>query len=73
MSTAAFAEQHFTASELAELWHLDSDTIRKIFRDEPGVLLITTGKKTRYRKAYTNIRIPASVAERVHRRMSRVS
>jgi hypothetical protein len=70
MSSIPFAEEHFTASELAERWKLDPDTIRKIFRDEPGVLQFTSGKKTRYRKCYITLRIPASVAERVHRRMS---
>ena len=63
------AEKHFSPAELAEAWGLSSDTIRNIFREEPGVLKY--GKtETRHRRGYITLRIPLSVAERVHRRMS---
>lgn len=63
------AEKHYDASELAELWGVSSETIRCIFRDEPGVLKI--GKpSTKYKRGYITLRIPESVAERVHSRLS---
>jgi hypothetical protein len=34
------AERHWARIEIAELWHLDVDTIRRIFQDEARVLLI---------------------------------
>ena len=58
-------EKHFTPKELAEAWGVDVETIRNIFREEPGVLKISNGSKTR-----TTLRIPIEVAERVHRRLA---
>jgi hypothetical protein len=58
-------EQHFTPSELAKLWSLSDDTIRAWFRDEKGVLLIDRPEKI-HKRGYTSMRIPASVAARVH-------
>ena len=63
------AEKHYTPDELAKLWAISPETVRKLFRDEPGVLRIgTTG--SRYRRGYITLRIPEQVAERVLRRLS---
>jgi len=63
------AEKHYAPDELAELWGVSTETIRSIFRDEPGVLKIgSTG--SRHRRGYITLRIPQEVAERVHRRLS---
>jgi hypothetical protein len=68
----SFAEPHYTPEEIADLWKLSVDAVRKQFQNEPGVLVIE-GDGTRYgRRRYRTLRIPASVAERVHRRLSRV-
>jgi MarR-like DNA-binding transcriptional regulator SgrR of sgrS sRNA len=65
-------EQHYSVNELAALWNLSPDTVRRLFEQEPGVLIIRT-KSGRYsRRRYITLRIPESVAERVHRRLSRV-
>jgi hypothetical protein len=62
-------ERHYSPSELAELWGLSSDTIRGLFEDEPGV--VTIGERNPWRKRrYVTLRIPQSVAARVHRRLS---
>jgi hypothetical protein len=37
-------EHHFTLRELAQLWKFDVSTIRRIFIDEPGVLVSTARK-----------------------------
>ena len=68
-SLISFAEQHYTANEIAKLWGLHGKTTRALFKSEPGVLVLGNTKTTKYRKAYTTLRIPASVAERVHRRL----
>lgn len=62
-------EKHFTPQELAELWGVSTETIRVIFRAEPGVLKIGRDG-TRLRRGYKTLRIPKQVAERVHRRLS---
>lgn len=61
------AEKHYTPAELAEIWGVDPETIRNVFRNEPGVLKLgNSGGK----RAYITLRIPESVAERVHRRLA---
>ena len=63
------AEKHFSPAELADLWGVSTETVRVLFREEPGVLKI--GKDgTRLRRGYKTLRIPESVAERVHTRLS---
>src|ERR1700738_1929469 len=64
--SAAVSRIHFTVAELAKAWGLSTETIRNIFRSEPGVLKIGR-PESKYRRGYTTIRIPQDVAERVHR------
>jgi hypothetical protein len=64
-------ERHYTPQELADLWHLDESTIRRIFIDEPGVLRYCREYGRRGRRDYVTLRIPASVVERVHKRRTR--
>jgi hypothetical protein len=65
-------ERHYSIQEVAELWGLCENSVRDIFRDEPGIVRIQRSK-SRYKRAYTTIRIPLSVLYRVHRRMSLVA
>jgi hypothetical protein len=65
---SAFAEKHYTPAEIADMWALSQDAIRRLFRDEPGVLAMKNSK--RGTRVYTTMRIPESVAKRVHRRQS---
>jgi hypothetical protein len=62
-------EKHFAVEDLAEIWGLSGDTIRRLFEKEPGVLVIERCTKSRARR-YRTMRIPESVALRVHRRMT---
>ena len=67
---AVFVERHYTVEEIAELWQLSKDAIRRLFRNEPGVLVLS-GPISRVRKRpYKTIRIPESVVRRVHKRRS---
>lgn len=63
-------ETHFTCKEIAERWAYDESTVRRIFRDEPGVLRIPHLRR-HGKRDYTSLRIPASVAARVHERLRR--
>ena len=62
---ASHGERHYSVSEVAALWSLSRDSVRRIFRREPGVLVI--GDR------YVTLRIPESVLERVHRRLTNAS
>ena len=63
-------ERHYSVKELGQMWRLSSTAIRRIFRNEPGVLRF--GKQNQgHRRDYVTLRIPVSVAERVYRRCLR--
>ena len=70
-STAAAPafERHYTPDQLAEMWSLSPDTVRRLFEREPGVFVIEHTKNKALRR-YRTLRIPESVALRVHRRMT---
>ena len=61
-------EKHFTPERLGELWNLSADTICRIFEKEPGTLVIQ--REGHHARRYRTLRIPESVAARVHRRLS---
>ena len=65
-------EKHVSVNELAFRWNLSPDTVRRMFENEPGVLVIGNGIRKYGRRRYVTLRIPESVAARVHRRLSRV-
>jgi hypothetical protein len=67
------AEKHYAPDELAELWGVSTETVRSIFREEPGVLRIVREDKPKNKRAYVTMRIPESVAERIHNRLSAVA
>lgn len=61
-------ERHYSVQELAEMWKLSSDTIRRLFRDEPGVIKINASPGRR-KRSYIVLRLPESVVMRVHERL----
>lgn len=61
----------YSVKELAFVWNVSPESIRRMFLKEPGVLIFkiqTTGRRT-----YRNVRIPGKVALRVQNRMSVVA
>ena len=38
------AERYYTVTEIAELWRVSTDTVRRLFEDEPGVIVISNSK-----------------------------
>jgi hypothetical protein len=75
LNPALVDEKHYAPDELAELWGVSAETIRNVFREEPGVLRFSQPKQawlSRRRRKYVSMRIPKSVAERVHKKLSAV-
>lgn len=62
-------ERHFSVDELAGLWNMSTDFIRRLFLHEPGVVIFYHHRPGR--RVYRTLRIPASVALRVHQRMQK--
>ncbi len=58
-------ERHYRIGELARLWGIGRETVRKLVKDEPGVLKIRNGS----RKTHTTYSVPESAAERIHTRL----
>ena len=58
-------ERHYRISDLARLWGLGRETVRKLIKDDPGVIKIRMGRK----KAHTIYSVPESAARRIHTRL----
>jgi hypothetical protein len=58
-------ERHFRIGELSRMWGLGRETVRKLIKDDPGVLKIRFGSK----KSHTTYSVPASAARRIHTRL----
>ena len=67
-----FSLRHYTVGEIASLWSLSDDAVRKIFEKESGVLAIGDSGPSIRKRRYTTLRIPQDVLERVHRRLSKL-
>lgn len=70
-AASSFSERHYAVGEIGALWNLSSDAVRKLFQDEPGVLVLGD-QASPHRRRYTTLRIPESVLQRVYRRMTKV-
>jgi hypothetical protein len=62
-------ERHYSVDELAELWGVSDDFVRRLFINEPGVVVFF--KYRPGRRTYRTLRIPESVARRIHGQLSR--
>src|ERR1700747_1694320 len=69
LDTSAHTERHYAVTEIAEMWNLSPDKVRELFENEPGVLVLGD-RSPRHKKRYVTLRIPRSVLERVHHRLS---
>jgi hypothetical protein len=58
-------ERHYRISELSRLWGLGRETVRRIVKDDPGVVKIRMGKN----RKHTTYSIPEAVARRIHTRL----
>jgi hypothetical protein len=64
-------ERHYSVNEIAEMWNLAYNTIKAIFKNEPGVFAIGS-EETSYGRPRITLRIPESVLLRVHKKRTRV-
>ena len=66
---SAPVERHYAVAEIAEMWNLSTDKVRDLFENEPGVVVLGE-RNPRHKRRYLTLRIPHSVVERVHARLS---
>src|SRR5438067_12183450 len=69
IETSVHIERHYAVTEIAEMWNLSPDKVRELFENEPGVLVIGE-RSPRHKRRYVTLRIPQTVLERVHSRLS---
>ena len=69
IETSVHIERHYAVAEIAEMWNLSADKVRELFENEPGVLVIGE-RRPRHKRRYVTLRIPQTVLERVHGRLS---
>lgn len=62
-------EKHYRVGELAELWGLGRETVRRLVKDDPGVIKIRMGPK----KSHTVYSVPESAAHRIHTRLLNIA
>jgi hypothetical protein len=65
-------EKHYSVIEISKLWALSQKTVRKIFENEPGVILWGHSETMR-KRGYRTLRVPETVLQRVHRRLRHAS
>ena len=69
IQTSVHIERHYSVAEIAEMWSLSPDKVRELFESEPGVLVIGE-RSPRHKRRYVTLRVPQTVLERVHSRLS---
>src|ERR1019366_7721856 len=63
-------EKYFSVKELAGILKVSENTIRKLFRHEPGVIVLEGDGKYSGKRGYKPRRIPESVKQRVLQRLA---
>jgi len=63
-------KQPLTVSQAASLLNLSPDTIRRMFRNEPGIITLGT-EPSRGKRGKITMRIPREVFERVKRKRAK--
>ena len=58
-------ERHYSVDELASIWGVSDDFVRRLFLHEPGVVVVF--KHRPGKRVYRVVRIPESVARRALR------
>jgi hypothetical protein len=64
-------EHCLTVAEIAERLRLNPDTIRRLFSNEPSVIVFSAPRKGR--RVYRTLRIPVTVYQRVVTRLTQVA
>ena len=61
-------ERHLTIAEIAQVRNLSTSTVRRLFENEPGVIVVS--KRKPRKRIYRVLRIPESVERRVFARLT---
>ena len=64
-------ERCLTVSDVADRLSINHDTVRRLFMNEPGVIVICVPRKGK--RLYRTLRIPVGVYARVVTRLTRVA
>lgn len=64
-------EYDYSIKELAFIWNVSREWVRRKFKNEPGVIGLQE-TKTPGKRVYCPLRIPGRVAIRVRNRMTRI-
>jgi hypothetical protein len=59
----------FTVKQISQMWQLSTDTVQRLFQDEPGVIALGN-KNPRGKRKRITLRIPRAVMERVKKTRS---
>ncbi len=62
--------EFLTIQQIAARWNLSPDKVRRVFVQEPGVLVFSNETSRGNRRQYTTMRIPRDVLRRVERKYS---
>jgi AraC-like DNA-binding protein len=62
------SERHLTVGQIAQVRNLSSSTVRRLFMNEPGVIVIS--KQNAQKRTYRVLRVPESVERRVFARLT---
>ena len=65
LDDASAFERHYRIGELARLWGLGRETVRKLVACDPAVVKIRMGRK----RSHTTYSVPESAARRIHTRL----
>jgi hypothetical protein len=60
-----YTEKHYRLSDLSIMWSLSRETVRKLVKDDPGVIKVRLGRK----RSHTTWIIPASAARRIYNKL----
>ena len=58
-------EKHYRIGELAKLWGLGRETVRRLVKDDAGVVKVRMGRNRRH----TTYSVPESAARRIHTKL----
>ena len=70
MPATTIDQQFLTIVEVAEWLKVNEDTVRRLFLNEPGVIVICFPRKGK--RVYRTLRIPEDVFQRVLTRLTKV-
>lgn len=65
-------ERHYSVQEVADMWNVSANTVRRTFSSEPGVIEFGSDE-TRWSRKRKIMRIPHSVLVRVHQQQRTVN